>query len=97
MFSHTFIKNIALSLAVLSIVDLVAGVFSVLFFPIGYFAGKSSTRIASDLAFVEGALIFFAGALIAFIHSHWTSRMRALMIVGAAMIIVSIVFGISRL
>jgi hypothetical protein len=97
LFSHTFIGNIAVSLTVLSIVDLVAGVFSVLFFPIGYFAGKSVTRIASDLAFVEGALLFFVGALMAFIHSHRTSRMKALMIVGAAMFMVSVVFGMSRL
>ncbi len=97
MFSHLFIRNIALPLAVLSIVDLIAGVFSVLFFPIGYFAGKPVTRIASDLAFVEGALIFFVGALMAFFHSDQTSRMKALMIVGVAMIVVSVVFGMSRL
>jgi hypothetical protein len=84
-------------LTVLSIVDLIAGVFSMLFFPIGYFAGKSAVRIASDLAFIEGALIFFVGALMAFVYSEQTSRMKALIIIGGALIVVSILFGVSRL
>jgi len=62
--------------------------------PIEYFSEKSFTRIASDLAFVEGAVIFFVGALVAFFRSSFSSTPKKFMIVGAAMIGLSVVFGI---
>jgi len=64
--------------------------------PIGYFSHKSFTRIASDLAFLEGALMFFAGALMAFYRSSLSSTTKVLMIIGAAMIGLSVVFGVLR-
>jgi len=82
-----------LILTVLSISDVVIGAFFMLFFPIGYFSGKPIVRIASDLAFLEGAVIFFAGALMAFIRSTFPSKVKVLIIVGAAMMGLSVVFG----
>jgi CHASE2 domain-containing sensor protein len=64
-----------------------------IFFPVGYFSQKTITRIASDLAFVEGAVIFFAGALIAFYRLSISSPVKILMTIGAAMIGLSVVFG----
>jgi len=62
--------------------------------PIGYFSHKSFTRIVSDLAFIEGAVIFFAGALMAFYRSRFSSPTKVSMIIGAAMIGLSVVFGL---
>jgi hypothetical protein len=62
--------------------------------PIEYFSHKSSMRIASDLAFIEGAAIFFVGAVMAFYRSSFSSTVKALMIVGIAMIGLSVMFGI---
>lgn len=81
-------------MTVLSMADVSLGVFFGLFFPIGYFSGKTIARIASDLAFLEGTVIFFLGSLLAFFHSGLSSRMIILMIVGAAMIGLSVVFGL---
>lgn len=106
----TLFGRISLVMSILSIADLSIGVFFGLFlswmplnpysialfsaWPIGYFSHKSFTRIASDLAFIEGAVIFFAGALMAFYRSSFSSTTKALMIIGAAMIGLSVVFGI---
>jgi len=90
---NTFFGRVFLVMSVLSIANVVIGVFFGLFFPLGYFSQKSITRIASDLAFFEGAVIFFAGALMAFFHSSLSSTVKALMIIGAAMIGLSVVFG----
>jgi hypothetical protein len=79
---------------VLSIADFIVGVISDRFFPVGYFSGKSIIRIASDLAFVEGAAIFFAGALLGFFHSQISFRAIALMVIGAAMFGLSVLFGV---
>jgi hypothetical protein len=62
--------------------------------PIGYFSHKSFSRIVSDIAFIEGAVIFFAGALMAFYRSSFSSMTKILMILGAAMIGLSVVFGV---
>jgi hypothetical protein len=62
--------------------------------PIGYFSDKSFSRIVSDLAFIEGAMIFFAGALMAFYRSSFSSMTKILMIIGTAMIGLSVVFGV---
>jgi len=80
-------------MTILSIIDVSIGVFFGLFLPIGYFSKKSITRIASDLAFVEGAVIFFIGAFIAFLRSTLSSSAKALIIIGAATIGLSIAFG----
>jgi hypothetical protein len=107
---HTVFGRILLVMSVLSITDFSIGVFfglilpwmplrpySIALFsaiPIGYFSQKSFTRIASDLAFIEGAVIFFVGAIMAFFRSSFSSAVKVLMIVGAAMIGLSVVFGI---
>ena len=91
---YTFLRVAFLVLAVLSIVDVVAGVLFGLFLPVGYFSGKSIIRIVSDIAFVEGALIFFAGALLAFFYSNLSWHVKVLMVVGAAMMGLSVVFGV---
>jgi len=62
--------------------------------PIEYFSHKSSMRIASDLAFIEGAAIFFVGAIMAFYRSTLSSTAKALMIIGIATIGLSVLFGI---
>lgn len=81
-------------MAVLSIVDVVVGVFFWVFFPTGYFSGKLIPRIVSDLTFVEGAAIFFVGGLLAFFHSNLSPRARALLVVGASMVGLSVLFGV---
>jgi hypothetical protein len=82
-----------LFISVLSIADVVTGVLFGLFFSVGYFAEKSVTRIASDLSFVEGAVIFFVGAIMAFFHANISSNAKALMIIGAAMMGLAVYFG----
>ena len=80
-------------LAILSAVNVVIGIFFGLFFPVGYFSGKSVSRIVSDLAFIEGAAFFFTGALSAFFGSSVSLRAKALMIIGASMFGISVGFG----
>jgi hypothetical protein len=65
-----------------------------LLFTTGYFSQKSVPRIISDLAFVEGASSFFVGALLAFFFSNLNLRVAALIIIGAALIGISVVFGL---
>jgi hypothetical protein len=91
---YTFLRAAFLVLAVLTIADVAAGVLFGLLLPVGYFSGKSITRIVSDIAFVEGAFIFFAGALLAFFHSPISWHAKVLMVVGAAMVGLSVVFGV---
>ena len=107
---HALLRRIFLLMSILVLADLCIGVFFGLFLSwmtlnpysialfsaveIGYFSHKSFTRIASDLAFFEGAVIFFAGALMAFYRSRFSSTTNILMIIGAAMIGLSVVFGI---
>jgi hypothetical protein len=107
---NALLRRILLLISILAVVDLCIGIFFGLFVswmplnpysiglfsvvPIGYFSNKSFTRIASDLAFFEGAAIFFAGALLAFYRSSLSSTTKILMIIGAAMIGLSIFFGV---
>jgi len=88
------LRRIILAVTLLSLADVTSGVFFGLFFPMGYFSDKSITRIASDLAFVEGAATFFAGALFAFFYSNISSRVVVLMVTGAAMMGLSVLFGV---
>ena len=97
-------------MSILSLADFLIGVFFGLFLPwlplnpysiallstisIDYFSHKSSLRIASDLAFIEGATVFFVGALMAFYRSSFSLNVKALIIIGIAMIGLSVVFGI---
>ena len=87
-------KRIFLVLAVLSIVDVFVGVSSGFFHNVEFFSEKSSARIVSDLAFIEGAFVFIIRALFALVYSSFKLREIALMIIGAAMIGMSVVFGI---
>jgi hypothetical protein len=96
---HTFLRRInfriiILTMTVLSMANVTAGVFFGRFFPVGYFSDKSISRIASDLAFVEGAVIFFAGAVLTFFRSNISPRVIALMIIGAAMVGLSVLLGV---
>ncbi len=107
---HALLRRILLLITILVFVDVCIGVFfgpflswislnpySVALFsavPIEYFSHKSFTRIASDLAFIEGAVTFFAGALMAFYRSGLSSTTKVLMTIGAAMIGLSVVFGV---
>ena len=91
---HTSFGRLVLVVSVLSIADVSVSAFFGLLFPIGYFSQKSIARIASDLAFVEGAVFFFAGALLAFFRSSFSSPAKSLMIIGGAMIGLSVVFGL---
>jgi predicted membrane protein len=90
----TFLRRIILAIAVLSIIDVVAGAFFWVFYPTGYFSGKSLPRIVSDLTFIEGAAIFFAGGLLAFFNSNLSPRAIALLVVGASTMGLSVLFGV---
>jgi hypothetical protein len=87
------VESILLALAILSAANVVIGITFGLFFPEGYFSEKSIPRIISDLAFFEGATLFFAGALLAYFHSPVSLRAKALMIIGASMFGISVGFG----
>jgi len=91
---YTFLRRVILVLAVLSIVDVVAGAFFWAFHPTGYLSGKSFPRIISDLTFVEGAAIFFVGGLLAFFRSNLSPRAIALLVVGASTMGLSVLFGV---
>jgi hypothetical protein len=89
-----FLKRVFLVVGVLSLVNFfLGGVFS-FFVNFGYFYSKSWLRIASDLAFVEGAVIFFVGAVLAFFFADLSFRNVFLMVVGAVMFGLSVLFGI---
>ena len=91
---HTLLRRVVLATGVLLIADVVASAIIVLFFSTGYFSGKSIPRNVSDLAFVEGAAIFFVGGLLAFFHSNLSPRAIALLVVGAIMVGLSVLFGV---
>lgn len=89
----TLLRNVILALAALSCADALLGLLSTLFFPVGFFANKTMPRIASDLAFLEGATIFLSGAVLAFMNNKLSLNAKTLMIVGPAMIGVSLLLG----
>ena len=92
--TYAFLRGIIVALAILSIVDVASAALVGSFFSTGYFSGKSISRIVSDLAFVEGAAIFFIGGLLAFFHSSLSRRAIALLILGACLIGLSVLFGV---
>jgi hypothetical protein len=87
------VERILLALTVLLAANAVIGGFFYVFFPVGYFSEKSVPRIISDLCFLEGAVLFFGGALLAFFHSPLSLRAKALMIIGASMFGISVGLG----
>jgi polyferredoxin len=91
---HPLLRRLLLVIAILLIVDASLGAFLELTSPIGYFSGKSVARIVSDLAFVEGATFFFAGTLLAFMRSNLSSSNKALLVIGASLLGLSVVFGL---
>jgi len=92
---YTFLfRRIILALIVLLIVNVVAGAFFWVFFPTGYFTGKSLLRIVSDLTFIEGAAIFFLGGLLAFYNSNVSPRAIAMLVIGASTMGLSVLFGV---
>lgn len=91
---NVVLKKILLTLAVLSIADLGIGMSAGLFHGIGFFPEKSECRLASDLAFVEGATILFIGSIMAFHSRNVKLREIAVTTVGAIMIGLAVVFGI---
>jgi hypothetical protein len=90
---RAFLIRVLLILAVLLAANTILSIFFGLLFPIGYFSDKSVPRMISDLTFVEGAAIFFLGALLAFHHSKVNLRVKALIVIGASMIAASVGFG----
>jgi hypothetical protein len=87
------LKKVFSSLAILLIVDFAAGMSVPLFHGIGVFLEKTGVEVASDFAFVEGAAILFAGSLMAFFSQGFRVREKILMIIGAAMIGISVAFN----
>ena len=77
----------------LTLADLVISVSFGLYFPEGYFSDKTIFRIASDVAFLEGAVVFCVGALHAFLRSSIAPISVILMLTGGAMFGLSVVFG----
>jgi hypothetical protein len=88
------VERILLALAVLLAANAVVAGFFYVFFPVGYFSEKSVPRIISDLCFLEGAVLFFGGALSVFFHSPVSLRAKALMVIGASMFGLSVCFGV---
>jgi hypothetical protein len=88
-----WVERVLLALAMLLAANVAISIFFGLFFPVGYFSDKSVPRIISDLAFVEGATFFFAGALSAFYGSRISLRAKLLMVVGASMFGISVGLG----
>jgi len=88
-----FVKKLLLILVVLLTANIAVASFFGILFPVGYFSGKSVPRIISDLMFVEGAALFFLGAILAFSYSRVSLNMKTLMILGASMIGISMGFG----
>ena len=93
MVDRLSVERLLLALAILLAANAVIGIFFGVFFPVGYFSGKSVPRIISDLAFVEGATFFFAGALSAFYGSRVSLRAKLLMVIGASMFGICVGFG----
>lgn len=89
-----FIERVLVVLVIFLGADFFMGVLFGFFFSIGYFSEKSILRIVSDLGFIEGAVVFFVGALLAFFRSQVSVRAKVSMIVGALMIGASIGFGV---
>jgi len=90
---RAFLKRVLLILGVLLTVNMILSLLAGALFPIGYFSNKSVPRIMSDLAFIEGAAVFFLGALFAFSYSNVTLRVKTLIVIGASMIAISVGFG----
>jgi len=90
---RAFLKRVLLILGVLLTVNMILSLLFDALFPTGYFSNKSVPRIMSDLAFIEGATVFFLGALLAFSYSNVTLRVKTLMVIGALMIAISVGFG----
>ena len=93
MVDQLWVERVLLALAILLAANVAIGIFFGVFFPVGYFADKSVPRIISDLAFVEGATFFFAGALSAFYGSRVSLRAKFLMVVGALLLGICVGFG----
>jgi len=93
LIDRLFVERVLLVLAILSAANLAIGISFGLFFPVGYFSDKSVPRIISDLAFVEGATLFLAGALMAFYGPSVSLRAKLLMVIGASMFGISVGFG----
>jgi hypothetical protein len=90
-----FPRKVLLALTALSAVDALAGALAGLGWlrNIWFFADKSGWRVASDLAFIEGAVLFSAGSFIAFFSMNFNKREKTLIAVGAALIGLSIALG----
>jgi hypothetical protein len=88
------VKKVVIVISVLSIFDVVMGFSSPLLSFLEYFSGKSVFRVASDLAFLEGAVIFGVGSFLAFFSSEFGLREALPLLVGALMIGVALVFGL---
>jgi len=86
-------KRVLLISVILLVIDVFIGVLSSLFHDVGFFSQKSSARVASDLAFLEGAVILLVGAVAAFFSFKPSLREMALMLIGVVMIVISVVFG----
>ena len=93
MVDWLWVERVLLALAILLAANVAIGVCFGLFLPVGYFSGKSVFRIISDLAFIEGATLFFVGALSAFYGSRVSSRAKLLMVIGASMLGICVGFG----
>lgn len=89
-----FLKKLLLVVGVLSLVNFFLGLIFSFFVNFGYFYNKSLLRIVSDLAFVEGAFIFFVGAVLTFFYVDLSFRNVFLMFVGVIMFCLSIFFGL---
>lgn len=90
---HIFLKKLLLVVGFLSLVNFFLGWFFSTFVNFGYFYSKSLLRIVSDLAFVEGAFIFFVGAALTFFYVDLSFRNVFLMVIGVIMFFLSILFG----
>jgi hypothetical protein len=93
LIKSVILKRLLLTSAILLVVDISIGALSGLFHNVKFFSQKSGARVASDLAFLEGAVILFVGAVAAFFSSKPGLREMALIIIGVVMFGMSVVFG----
>jgi hypothetical protein len=93
---YDYLKKIILVSAALLILDISMGALAGLGWlnNVWYFADKSSFRVASDLAFIEGAVVFSAGSFIAFFSLHLNIREKSLIAVGAVLVGISLALGV---
>jgi len=89
-------RRVSLIMLILLSVDIIVSFSTPYLQIIDFFSGKSEARMLSDLLFLEGAIIFTAGAFWGLTARDFRSRLALitlLIILGASFLVSSIVIG----